>query len=622
MTRPARQQEPDCSCSWEDQTGIRDDFIDFGDILFAPGKAFAWDGLDPTAPNSPAQITFLNPVLDPSAVPVAKRWTAIDATTSILMESVKWTDVQPALSQLPEMAKVSSPGSSGGHDELQNSPSPQGTDFKRRRIELASATQKNPGVVLDYLMVSGNGDYEFSTFNGVSNAYYLTGNNVFNGKVTFDASCVIKRARGGASLILAGTVACNGNATQPSILTMEDDDVFGQGDLIPPNNVNCPQITSGPAVWVWYSMPGTVGLSGLRVRFAQTAVQFDGSACATDRIVANSLFDNCTTGIYATNCKLTISTLTVCDVATPIASTGCAVSGGYSPPATLADQIISATQAATGPTKNGQIWNYSTNGYPISWNTSSAVYGLQGYTSMSPSNSASGDGVEWYQGPCTLITPLHAIGVSPFHSQGSFVNHVYRFIGSDNTHQVVTCVGHIAVTNNGTYVDLGILRFDQPIMATVDRAKFLADPSQKLPLARLSNWLSGQAITDCKLLGVPCIRVNQHKNAWIEDWCTVSASGTWLCGFRQPSLWITDPTARWTYPGGVQPGDSGHPAFAIVGSQLALGGPLYSGDDICIFGDVILSNINSGIYTVDMQTSGTNSGYTASTVDLTGFPNL
>lgn len=75
--------------------GLTDSSIDFGDLLFAKGRSFAWDGSANTDTNVPAQIDFTSGNSDG---PVGKTWQS--GTPNILTESVPWANVAPKLTQL------------------------------------------------------------------------------------------------------------------------------------------------------------------------------------------------------------------------------------------------------------------------------------------------------------------------------------------------------------------------------------------------------------------------------------------------------------------------------------------------------------------------------------------
>jgi hypothetical protein len=209
---------PPGSLAARQNTDLLDTVIDFGDILFAPGKAFAWDGGGSTDSNAPAEINFAIWDSDNPQVPVGKTWQS--GNPSILTESVHWKDIVSNLAQLPEMAAEDNSANPGEADLGQvRSPLSRPTVPTKRAIQVAGKQVGVPGFVLDYIIVSGSGKYHFQTYNG-TNTYYLTTNAVFNDQVTFDPSCVIKRASTGASLSLANSVQCNGTLSQPSILTM------------------------------------------------------------------------------------------------------------------------------------------------------------------------------------------------------------------------------------------------------------------------------------------------------------------------------------------------------------------------------------------------------------------
>src|SRR5258708_33214763 len=84
-----------------------DEKLDFADLHFPQGRAFAWSNLDEHGdPSVPVQVHV--PAMEASAgqVIVAKRWQQIGQQTA-LVESVQWTNIEPYLAGLPLMAQTS-----------------------------------------------------------------------------------------------------------------------------------------------------------------------------------------------------------------------------------------------------------------------------------------------------------------------------------------------------------------------------------------------------------------------------------------------------------------------------------------------------------------------------------
>ena len=181
----------------------------------------------------------------------------------------------------------------------------------------------SPGVVLDYIVVSGSGSYVFYPFNG-SNTFLVTGAAYFSGLLTFEAGCVVKfEASANTSLLTYYGVLCNGTQASPSVLTSFRDYAYGEdiGGL------------PGQSAWTALSLYGVTTsqtLQWLTVRNATNALVFyDGGACgSTVYAVTNcSLFD-CTIGVAADwQTTVSINNSTCCEVSTPVYNVGCSVQG-------------------------------------------------------------------------------------------------------------------------------------------------------------------------------------------------------------------------------------------------------------------------------------------------------
>jgi hypothetical protein len=540
---------------------LNDTSIDFGDILFAPGRAFAWDGTAGDT-NTPAQIDLIPPASDNTQEPVGKTWqTGTNGNPSVLTESVLWADVQTKLSQLPLMAKVELPPASSA-PPLQKLP-PQTLPGKKS-IRIASAADSSPGFVLDYITVSGNGNYTFQTYvAGGTNTYFLAGNNVFNGLVTFQPHCIIKEAPG-CSLILDGSVSCQGNCSNPSILTSEDDNMYGEQI-----RQNCASIPAGggPALWIWYSMPGSVAIGGMNIRYAQTGVEFDGSSCSQARTLTNSTIEFCNTAVYASDCSVNITNSIASSVTTLSSTASCGtVSGSWSPSCnevSLEATVVSSMQALTNshsPSTGIALYNLNTNG-PVSYNTNCWIYGLKGYTSICASNgyATSGENALWYQSGCVLITSKHALTVDHL---GWVSSNVLRFIGKSGTHYtaLVTNVTTIRPYGSG---DLKLLTLDRDLTNDVEPVRVLPFGAYNKMTLEITNTVLRNG---CLSRYLPCIAIEQQKGAYADDLYNWYTSG--LQADVTSSVWFP----AWANGYEPWPGDSGHPIFVIINNELVLVG--------------------------------------------------
>src|SRR5207237_241651 len=93
----------------------------------------------------------------------------------------------------------------------------------------------------------------------------------------------------------------------PSILiTSRDDDLFG--DSLGDNSTHVPSYAPSQAIWFY---GGGASIGGMRIRWAQTAVEFDG-----DGYLSDSALELCGTGVYAMGTP-NIQNSTVCGVTSP-----------------------------------------------------------------------------------------------------------------------------------------------------------------------------------------------------------------------------------------------------------------------------------------------------------------
>ncbi len=299
---------------------LTDHLLDFGDLWFPTGAAYATDGSPDTAPNATRQVRVPNLARDPGLVGVAKTWLDTPLRT-VLVEGVRWADIQPKVQALPPAAPSFLPALPQDRLAwLSQLPAPSAANVPGPAITLAAADYHPAGLVLDYQTVPGNwwGDYTFAS----GTTYLVTETTYFGGgTVTFQPGCIIKFARG--DLLLYGGIVCNGYDAAPSILTSKDDDVYGETDYGQNGtSTHCPSYVADPAVWDYY-ITTNLTLVGLEIRWAQTAIQLDANCdqCGSclSHTIWDSFFEFCQTGIYANNCDVALQNSAKCSLITDTA---------------------------------------------------------------------------------------------------------------------------------------------------------------------------------------------------------------------------------------------------------------------------------------------------------------
>jgi hypothetical protein len=294
--------------------------LNFGDLWLPVGCAFSWPGDAPDRQtNVAAQIRVPDPVRQADKLPVAKRWVEVNQR-HLVLESIPFSSISTKLASLPQASGAKPPSLSGKvfakllPPARPSSPKNGG----RKAIKLAAAPYRTTGVLLDWIAVSGDGDYTFD-----SGTSYFVHQGYFGGTVTFQPNCVIKED---SDLVLFGTVVCNGTYDSPSLITTVGDDLFGdtlpEGD--PTYNTHNPGDWSPTALWMYWG-PGSV--AGLKIRWAGVGVQIDGAAGS----VSDAAFETCGTGIQGNDNGLALDNVTMCGVGTAISGVDSwALSGSYS----------------------------------------------------------------------------------------------------------------------------------------------------------------------------------------------------------------------------------------------------------------------------------------------------
>ncbi len=287
-------------------TGLVDETLDFADLWFPLGRTYAWDGSTNSDGTTPAQIRLVSPSSDTNQVLTAKRWLQTSDGRTVLVESVDWQDIAPKLASLPQPGRVAS--ASNLRERVTRGRRLRATKVAVRKsskpMRVAAAPYRAKGFVFDYVTVASSGtDYTFS--GGVT--YYVNSSTYFSGTLTFGYGSVIKLSNY-AYLLTYGSVA-GGGAT----LTSADDDMYGE--IISTGN---PTYAGSPALWLYYLASGAQ-LNSMKIRWAQTAVEFDPTYDNTSHTFQNSRLELCQTGLYASSSTtVSISSSTQCAVSTPL----------------------------------------------------------------------------------------------------------------------------------------------------------------------------------------------------------------------------------------------------------------------------------------------------------------
>ena len=227
---------------------LTDRMLSFGELLFPTGAAYWTDGFASRATNVSAEVRVPNLSREAGLIPVAKTWLT-PPNFSLLIEAVRWEDIQPLLRNLPE-ADLNQLGST--LDRLQllsqlpgSSPS-QPTDVP---IKVANTSYHPAACVLDYITVS----YPFANYTYEANTtYYVTGGGVIDGS-TFSPGCVFKFAPGAGGFLIYGysPITFNGSSSSPVTLTARDDDTVGA--TIDGLSDGCPSLNSSYGIYVYYA---------------------------------------------------------------------------------------------------------------------------------------------------------------------------------------------------------------------------------------------------------------------------------------------------------------------------------------------------------------------------------
>ena len=210
-------------------------------------------------------------------------------------------------------------------------------------------------------------------------------------------------------------------------------------------------------------------------------------------------------------------------------------------------------------------------------------------TCASPWNSSGG-----HKRAGTLVTPRHVIGAAHYEYS---VGAVVRFVEKDGTVHDRTVAGkarHPESRNH--HPDLTIYTLDSDLPSTIK-------PCAVMPSDYTSYLVNEQVKT-------ACLGLDQEEKALIIDWFSGGRMRTPI-----------DPNRLIFHENKIS-GDSGNPAFIIVGGELVLVtvwtfGGAGSGTTVADY----ISDLNTMIATADTQ-AGVSTNYTVTEADFSTFPKV
>lgn len=292
---------------------LKDDILDFGDLLFMPGRAFSASQEQPRDPQTPARIDLsLN--WDQSGLEVARRWLQGEDGRTFLVESVRSSELQRLMAGLPpaRAAKRQPPMPRRELMAHLRSPLSPTASPSLDRVQIAQAGSYRPeGVVLDYRDVLTSGPETLVTGETV----YVAGTTYLTA-LTIQPGCVVKYANN-AYLLAYSSITSSATSANPALFTSKNDDSIGE---MIPGSTGVPTQMANPSLWLYY-IPGFSSVSNLRIKWSKIGIKADMNP-NNDVTISDSWFEQCGTGISCAGGggsigELTLSGVKYCGVSTP-----------------------------------------------------------------------------------------------------------------------------------------------------------------------------------------------------------------------------------------------------------------------------------------------------------------
>jgi len=231
---------------------LTDEWLHFGAMFIGHGHAFPLneDAGDPW----PA-----------SGVPTGKSWEQREGR-NLLVEKVEFASIQPHLLQLPKAAAIDKPNPDKNKSLLAQFASPPArAKGSTPPIQMASATKKNKGFVLDYFLMGNSSNFTFKS----DTTYLVKGAFTLSGTTTIEGGTVIKYTNDTANrLLITGPINCRTDPFHPAFFTHKDDNTVGEiiGSGTPSNYFNFTRNLE------FSSASTTFDLHDVRVRYTHRAL--------------------------------------------------------------------------------------------------------------------------------------------------------------------------------------------------------------------------------------------------------------------------------------------------------------------------------------------------------------
>lgn len=233
---------------------FQDTTVVFDDLQLGRGTAFLQDFAFPHG----------EVPLGERKLAVAKEW--VDGEReSYLVESIPYSEALSQLSQLPANTN--------------------------------SASRNQHGFVIDWIAVSGNGSFTFSS----GQTYWIDTTGYFGGSVSFQGGAVIKYTRNRSLLVYGPTSFSNNDL--PVVFTGVDDSSVGE----PLTGSEATGTYASQAFWSYY-VDKSVMISRCEFKYCNQAVRFDANTgVSATHTVQDCKFSNCSTAVHALTVPSSVS---------------------------------------------------------------------------------------------------------------------------------------------------------------------------------------------------------------------------------------------------------------------------------------------------------------------------
>ncbi len=300
-----------------------DNLLLFNDLWFPVGAAFGYEHSKPVLAGQP-KLVRVPESSDPDNVLIAKTLTQVN-NQNVLIETVDYNDLLPKFKNLRQAALPAKPDAKRQVAAVPLPPSDSGNRVGAHSFALASAPYQPHGLVWDYTTLSGTlSDYTFT--NG--STYVISNTVTFNSSATatFQANTCVKYATN-AYMLVSGPVSFPTSGIPP-VFTSADDNVYGESI---PNSTGNPGYAALHHLSFYYDSNSST-VQHARFRWAQDALQYDGTGSFISYSVSYCEFENCTYAVRENipNSSLTLTKDTGCSIGTGLSVTSGAHSGTVS----------------------------------------------------------------------------------------------------------------------------------------------------------------------------------------------------------------------------------------------------------------------------------------------------